>query len=91
MTDRNATTTGQCPSCGQPVVIDQRWTAGGANDYGGYVLKCTKCRAIYPLHLGRDINDSRVISGAEVLDSYDDELKNRSEVLKRHGLSEEKA
>lgn len=30
--------------------------------------------------------DSRVVSGAKVLDTYDDQLGNKAEVAKRHGL-----
>jgi uncharacterized Zn finger protein len=94
MPDRDATLSATCPKpeCGQEVEIHQRWTAGGVNDYGGYVLQCKKCGTVYPLHLGRDILDSRVRSGANVLDTYDDEIEgNREEVLKRHGLSPESA
>ena len=34
-----------CPAegCGQKIETVQRWTAGGLNDRGGWVLKCAKC------------------------------------------------
>jgi hypothetical protein len=67
-------------------VIDQRWTAGGVNDYGGYVLQCDKCGKAYAYHLGRDVVDSRVLSGAKVIDNYDTEVGDEADVLKRHGL-----
>ena len=86
MADESATVLGQCPSCGQEVEIDNRWTAGGVNDYGGYVLECSKCSTKYEFHLGRDINDSRVVSGAKVLGTYDDEVGDKAAVLKRYGL-----
>lgn len=86
MADESATLYCSCPKCGQRVVISQRWTAGGLNDYGGYVLQCDKCGEIFAQHLGRDIQDSEVVSGAKVLDTYDDEIGDEAEVMKRHGL-----
>ena len=77
-----------CPNkmCNSIVVIEQNWTAGGVNDYGGYVLKCSACQTVFHMYLGRDINDSRVIGGAKVLATYDMEVGDRDEVLARYGL-----
>lgn len=72
--------------CGQTVEISKHWTPGGVNDYGGYVLKCKGCGAVFSVHVGRDIHDSRVVRGAELLDTYDDELGNRAEILAKHGI-----
>lgn len=90
MADRSALAELDCPNptCGHTIKIEKRWTAGGVNDCGGYVLRCTHCRTVFDVHLGRDIMDSRVLSGADVLDTYDDELKNKAEVLARHGLTD---
>lgn len=74
--------------CGQQIIIDKIWTPGGVNDTGGYVLKCKGCDGVFAYHLGRDINDSRVASGAEQLDSYDDGVGDKALVLARHGLTE---
>jgi len=82
-----ATVSGHCPHCSHRFSIAQRWTAGGTNDYGGYVLQCLKCNQVFAYHLGRDINDSTVTEGAKVLDSYDNELGNKDEVLARHRLA----
>jgi len=57
------------------------------NDYGGYVLECSKCGHVFHFGLGRYIADSRVLTGAKVLDTYDDDLGNKDDVLKKHGLS----
>jgi hypothetical protein len=46
-------------------------------NYGGWVLKCKKCACTFAFNLGRDIMDSNVVSGAEIIDSYDDELENQ--------------
>jgi len=85
MTD-TATVIGTCPHCGNTIEIDKIWEPGGVNDYGGYALQCLKCRRPFHLHLGRDIQMSRVRSGAKVLDTYDDERGHKDEVLKRHGI-----
>jgi hypothetical protein len=50
-------------------------------------LNRTSCDHIFPLHIGRDINDSRVTTGAKVIDQYDDELGNKEQVLKKHGFT----
>lgn len=88
MADRHAHLQSACPKCSSKIEAEQNWTAGGINDYGGWVLRCNSCGALFHLRLGRDINDSRVIHGATVVDAYDDELKNKDEILKKHGLSE---
>lgn len=87
MTDRNAHVTTNCPECTAPIEISQNWTAGGMNDYGGWVLKCNACSNAFPFHLGRDIYDSSVIKGATVLDTYNDEVGDKEMVLARHGIS----
>jgi hypothetical protein len=55
---------------------------------GGYVLKCKKCENVFDFYLGKDINSSRVRSGAELLAKYDVEIDNRAAVLKKFGISE---
>lgn len=86
MSRENALTLTACGKCKNPVEIDQSWTSGGMNDYGGFVLECDKCGDKFVVHVGKDVNDSRVRSGATLLDRYDDEVNNRDEVLARHGL-----
>jgi hypothetical protein len=76
----------KCPGCDNDVVIERNWTPGGVNDSGGYVLQCEKCDRIFAFHLGKDINDSRVLRGAKKLDTYDDELGNKDTVLGKYGL-----
>ncbi len=82
----NATVTTSC-ECGQLVVIDNCWEPGGINDYGGYVLKCHKCGKLFDFYLGRDVMDSHVESGADMVDRYfKDQKGHREEVLTKHGL-----
>ena len=82
----HATISAKCSACNNSIEIDNRWTAGGINDYGGYILQCAKCDHIFALHVGRDINDSLVTTGAKIIDQYDDELGDKEEILKKHGL-----
>lgn len=81
-----ATITSKCPACGNSIEIENRWTPGGVNDYGGYILQCIKCSHIFALHVCRDINDSRVVSGAKQIDQYDDELKTKKKSSKSMGF-----
>jgi len=54
--------------------------------YGGYVLQCLECNDIFAVRVGRDIMDSIILSGAKRLDTYDDDLKNKEEILQKYGL-----
>lgn len=75
MTNRQADVWFECPGCGAEIEILQRWTAGGVNDYGGWVLQCRTCSHKFTHHLGRDISDSFVTKGASVIEvRYDDEM-----------------
>jgi hypothetical protein len=73
--------------CGNVIIIAKIWTPGGVSDYGGYVLRCHKCNMPLEFYLGRDINESRVLVGADILDTYDDEIGDKAGVLAKHGLS----
>ena len=74
--------------CDNKILIDKVWERGGVNDKGGYVLKCNKCETVFDFPLGKDINSSRVRSGAKLLATYDDEIGDKAAVLKKFGLSE---
>lgn len=71
-----------CLSCNNSIEIDKRWTSGGVNDCGGNILISTGCEHFFAFHLGRDVNDSHVVLGAEQIDQYDDDVENKNEVLK---------
>ncbi len=89
MTDRQATQTLTCSNCPNTIQIDQHWTAGGMNDYGGYVLQCTRCNHVFSFRLGRDINDSHVSKGAKVLETWDESVPGDKEAaLQRQGLTD---
>ena len=86
MTLEQAQVTTSCPECSNTIQIANAWTPGGINDYGGYVLQCNKCQHVFAFRLGRDINDSRVTSGAKVLDQWDDEMGDHNTVVTKHNL-----
>lgn len=89
MARSRGTLTAPCPKqgCGNIVEIDQAWTPGGVNDYGGFILRCTTCSTVFPLPVGRDVNDSDVRAGAELLDRWDEEIEGDKErALRAHGL-----
>ncbi len=91
MAQHQETLTSSCPAprCKQQIQIAKNWTPGGMNDYGGFVLRCNSCGTISSIHVGRDVNDSEITSGAAILDRYDDEVGNKAVVLQRHGIKSE--
>lgn len=73
--------------CGNIIQIEKNWEAGGVNDYGGWVLQCSKCGAMWAYALGRDVNASSIISGAEEIDRWDDEVADdKAETLAKYGI-----
>ena len=77
---------GSCPNCSNSIEAVQVWTPGGINDKGGWILACDQCGAKFDFYVGKDISDSRLVSGAKVVETYDVEVEERESVLKRHGL-----
>ena len=59
---------------------DNKFTAriiehkGGMNDYGSWIVQCKKCNEIFSVYVGRDVNDSNLTSGGQVLGNYDREM-----------------
>lgn len=76
-----------CPQCKSKIEINRCWTPGGINDSGGFILKCSSCGYVFDKYIGKDINDSRVVSGATVLDTYDNEVGDHDIAKARHGLT----
>ena len=75
------------PEVRAAIEISKNWTAGGVNDYGGFVLECASCQHVFHFRLGRDISDSRVVRGAKALETYDDEIPgDKDDVLRRFHL-----
>lgn len=89
MTDRSAQLETPCPNekCDNIITIQQNWTAGDMNDYGGFILECTTCHTIFDFYVGRDIDASRVLAGAKKLADYNKDVEgDRESARKRCGL-----
>ena len=80
----------KCPrtTCQSPIHISVGRWPGGMNDSGGWVLKCAKCDQVFPLNVKNPDDASSVKSGATILDSWDNEIGNRAEILAAHGAIE---
>lgn len=58
----------ECPMCSNAININKVWYPGGANDYGVFILECTKCKYIFEVNVGRDVDVSSVQSGAKLIE-----------------------
>lgn len=65
MEKQSSTPTAKCPGCSQKIVINQVWYPGGVNDYGSFILECNKCKHIFEVNVGRDVDASSVEDGAK--------------------------
>lgn len=71
METEHSTLTTKCPQCGNQIVINKVWYPGGVNDYGSFVLECKKCKHVFEVSVGRDVDASSVESGAKLLEKKD--------------------
>lgn len=76
----------KCPECGANINLSVGRFPGGINDSGGWVLKCNACASLFPLEVKNPDDASSVRSGATIIDSWDDEINNRSHILSKHGV-----
>lgn len=83
----DAVLNGKCPACHHSVVVCVRWVPGGAKGYGGFIVECDDCGTNYDLRIGRDVNRSEVVYGAQLVGSYDEYvLGQRNEVRAKFGV-----
>lgn len=54
--------------CGNEIRINKVWYPAGCNDYGSFVVKCEKCGKVFEIGVGRDVDASDIISGAELIE-----------------------
>jgi hypothetical protein len=78
----------KCPSCGANIKLKVGRFPGGINDSGGWVLRCNACDSFFPLNVKNPDDASTVLSGATIIDSWDDEIENRELVLSKHGVAD---
>ena len=76
----------KCPKCGANISLRIGRYRGGINDSGGWVLKCNGCASLFPLEVKNPDDASSVLSGAAIVDNWDDEIKNRAHILAKHGV-----
>lgn len=58
----------KCPNCNNSIIISKVWYPGGENDYGSFVLECNKCKTVFEISVGRDVDASSVESGASLVE-----------------------
>jgi len=63
-----STITTKCPKCSNGITINKVWYPGGENDYGVFILECKKCKHIFEVSVGRDVDASSVESGAQLIE-----------------------
>ncbi|TVU89663.1 hypothetical protein [Vreelandella titanicae] len=78
----------KCPNCGANINLKVGRYPGGINDSGGWVLKCNACASLFPLEVKNPDDASSVLSGATIIDSWDDEINNRAHTLAKHGVAD---
>lgn len=78
----------KCPHCGANINLTVGRFSGGVNDVGGWVLKCDACSSLFPLAVTNPDDASSVRSGATIIDSWDDEISSRADILAMHGVAD---
>jgi hypothetical protein len=78
----------KCPNCGANINLIVGRYPGGCNDSGGWVLKCHVCASLFPLTVKNPDDASAVRSGATIIDSWDNEIDNRTHILAKHGVAD---
>ncbi len=88
MHDKEALVQTRCPHCKSPVVIEKRWSLG-INSYGGWVMRCTiaSCKSIFAIDIGKDVYESKLISGASLITKFRDAPTGRANVLSDFGVN----
>ena len=76
----------KCPKCESNINLSIGRFPGGVNDSGGWVLKCSACGEKFAVPVKNPDDLSSVVSGASAIDSWDNELENKAEVLASHGV-----
>jgi hypothetical protein len=77
-------------ACDSHVVIEQNWIPPEVNDSGGYILECDACKYVFHVHIGKGILSCRVISGARVIEVYDEEIESIDDVLARSNIKSDR-
>lgn len=73
----------KCPECGHSMEADMVVHVGGVNDYGWWVLRCGGCGHVFDTYVGRDVNDSSLTEGGEILERIDQDEHDEAAVKDR--------
>lgn len=76
----------KCSECNNSIEVKQIWTPGRYNGYGGWIVECDKSSSIFHVRVGRDINDSQIISGAKIIDRYNDEIGDKEDKFSEYDI-----
>lgn len=78
----------KCPNCRANIHLKVGRYQGGFNDSGGWVLKCDTCASLFPIEVKNPDDASGVVSGATIMESWDNEIGNRAHALDSHGVAD---
>lgn len=78
----------KCPKCNNNIAVSIGKYRGGINDSGGWVLVCSTCREKLQVPVKNQDGPSKVISGASIIASWDNDSGDKAIVLLDHGLSD---
>ncbi len=56
---------------------------GGVNDYGWWIVQAERTGEIFSVYVGRDVNDSQLLSGGKILERFDKEIHTEDDVRER--------
>lgn len=67
----------KCKNCFQATIFEQD---KNEIDYGWWILKCNKCGNVFDLYVGRDLNDSILIYGGEIIARFNTKIHTMHDV-----------
>ena len=73
----------QCPHCDATCIAEMVVHWGGVNDYGWWIVRCGTCSHLFSQYVGRDVNDSLLREGGEVLEVLDRAIYTKEDVEER--------
>ena len=77
----------RCPACNSLVQIETEDTPDAVSGNAGFVISCGTCDQPFAVHVGGNIEMSRVMSGGTWLETYFDDVDgSREQALAKYGL-----
>jgi len=69
-----------CPNCGSGLKAEMVVHYGGVNEYGWWIIKCGSCDHFFSEYVGRDVRDSSLSEGGEIVVRLDRDRVSEEEV-----------